>query len=36
MFKLSFPKPKVLLVTIDREKQRNALPAEAHWEGDDV
>ncbi|KAJ5471778.1 hypothetical protein N7530_009135 [Penicillium desertorum] len=33
IFKLSFPKPKVLLVTIDREKQRNALPAEAHWEG---
>ncbi|KAJ5375869.1 hypothetical protein N7517_007875 [Penicillium concentricum] len=31
--KLSFPKPKVLLVTINREKQRNALPAEAHWEG---
>ncbi|KAJ5135351.1 uncharacterized protein N7515_004629 [Penicillium bovifimosum] len=33
VFKLSFPQPKVLLVTIDREKQRNSLPAEAHWEG---
>ncbi|OQD81613.1 hypothetical protein PENANT_c026G05223 [Penicillium antarcticum] len=32
-FRLSFPAPKVLLVTIDREKQRNSLPAEAHWEG---
>ncbi|KAJ6177654.1 hypothetical protein N7519_008115 [Penicillium mononematosum] len=32
IFKLSFAKPKVLLVTVDREKQRNALPAEAHWE----
>jgi enoyl-CoA hydratase/carnithine racemase len=32
-FQLTFPAPKVLLVTIDREKQRNSLPAEAHWEG---
>lgn len=30
---LSFPKPGVLLVTINREKQRNSLPAEAHWDG---
>ncbi|KAJ5112764.1 hypothetical protein N7532_000809 [Penicillium argentinense] len=32
-YQLSFPKPGVLLVTINREKQRNSLPAEAHWEG---
>jgi enoyl-CoA hydratase/carnithine racemase len=32
-YKLSFPRPKVFLVTIDREMQRNSLPAEAHWEG---
>ncbi|KAJ5805351.1 hypothetical protein N7474_011238 [Penicillium riverlandense] len=30
---LSFPRPGILLVMINREKQRNALPAEAHWEG---
>ncbi|KAJ6100299.1 hypothetical protein N7467_001834 [Penicillium canescens] len=35
-FRLSFPAPKVLLVTIDREKQRNSLPAEAHWEAHGV
>ncbi|KAJ5780082.1 hypothetical protein N7457_005242 [Penicillium paradoxum] len=33
VFQLSFPRPKILLVTINREKQRNSLPAEAHWEG---
>ncbi|KAJ5175786.1 uncharacterized protein N7482_001663 [Penicillium canariense] len=32
-FQVSFPRPGVLLVTIDREKQRNSLPAEAHWDG---
>ena len=29
---LSFPKPQVLLVTINRAKQRNSLPSESHWE----
>ena len=32
-YQLSFPNPGVVLVTINREKQRNSLPAEAHWEG---
>lgn len=32
-YQLSFPKPGVILVTINREKQRNSLPAEAHWDG---
>ena len=32
-YQLSYPKPGVMLVTINREKQRNSLPAEAHWEG---
>ncbi|KAL1982977.1 hypothetical protein VTN96DRAFT_592 [Rasamsonia emersonii] len=30
---LSYPAPHVLLVTINREKQRNALTNKAHWEG---
>jgi enoyl-CoA hydratase/carnithine racemase len=32
-FQLSFPKPGVILVTINREQQRNSLPSDAHWEG---
>lgn len=30
---LSYPAPHVLLVTINREKHRNALTNKAHWEG---
>ncbi|KAL1961837.1 hypothetical protein VTN77DRAFT_1006 [Rasamsonia byssochlamydoides] len=30
---LSYPAPHVLLVTINRPKQRNALTNKAHWEG---
>jgi enoyl-CoA hydratase/carnithine racemase len=30
---LSYPAPHVLLVTINREKHRNALSNKAHWEG---
>jgi enoyl-CoA hydratase/carnithine racemase len=33
---LSYPAPHVLLVTINREKQRNALNHEAHWDGDAI
>jgi enoyl-CoA hydratase/carnithine racemase len=33
---LSYPAPHVLLVTINREKQHNALNTQAHWEGDAV
>ncbi|RHZ61412.1 hypothetical protein CDV55_106587 [Aspergillus turcosus] len=29
---LTSPRPKVLLVTINREKHRNSLPSDAHWE----
>lgn len=29
---LSFPKPQVMLVTINRAKHRNSLPMESHWE----
>lgn len=29
---VSFPRPQVLLVTINRERQRNSLPSDAHWE----
>ncbi|KAJ5666506.1 uncharacterized protein N7477_008954 [Penicillium maclennaniae] len=32
-FRLSFPKHGVMLVTINREKQRNSLPSDAHWDG---
>ncbi|KAJ6155265.1 hypothetical protein N7470_005831 [Penicillium chermesinum] len=35
-FKLSYPKPGILLVTIDRAEQRNSLPSEAHWEGHNI
>ena len=35
-FKLSYPKAGLLLVTIDREEQRNSLPSEAHWEGHNI
>lgn len=31
-FILSFPKPHVLLVTINRPKQRNSIPSDAHWD----
>lgn len=31
-FVLSFPKPQVLLVTINRPDQRNSIPSHAHWE----
>lgn len=30
---MSFPRPEVILVTINREKQRNSLPSDAHWDG---
>ncbi|RAK80233.1 enoyl-CoA hydratase/isomerase family protein [Aspergillus fijiensis CBS 313.89] len=33
IFLLSFPVPKVLLVTIDREQQRNSVPVVGHSEG---
>lgn len=29
---VSFPRPHILLVTINRAKHRNSLPSEAHWE----
>lgn len=32
-FQLSFPKPGVILVIINREQQRNSLPSDAHWDG---
>ncbi|KAJ5133100.1 hypothetical protein N7448_001871 [Penicillium atrosanguineum] len=32
-FQLSFPQPGVILVTINREQQRNSLPSDAHWDG---
>ncbi|ODM14600.1 hypothetical protein SI65_09945 [Aspergillus cristatus] len=31
-FILSFPKPHILLVTINRPKQRNSVPSDAHWD----
>lgn len=31
-FDLSFPKPGVLLVTINRPNQRNSIPSDAHWD----
>ncbi|KAL1865405.1 hypothetical protein Plec18167_009452 [Paecilomyces lecythidis] len=36
IFRLSFPVPHVLLVTIDREKSRNAIPFTGHFEGDAI
>lgn len=36
VFDLSFPAPHILLVTINREKARNSIPMEGHWEGDAV
>jgi enoyl-CoA hydratase/carnithine racemase len=33
---LSYPAPHVLLVTINREKHRNALNYEAHWDADAI
>lgn len=33
---LTYPAPHVLLVTINREKHRNALNSQAHWDGDAI
>jgi len=36
IFKLSYPAPHVLLVTINRPKQMNSVPLIGHWEGDAI
>lgn len=33
-YKLSYPAPYVLLITIDRPKAMNSLPYASHWEAD--
>ncbi|KAE8421978.1 ClpP/crotonase-like domain-containing protein [Aspergillus pseudocaelatus] len=35
-YRVSFPEPHIMLVTIDREKQRNSLPSYAHWEAHEL
>ncbi|OKL55628.1 hypothetical protein UA08_09083 [Talaromyces atroroseus] len=35
-FLLSYPSPHVLLVTINREKQRNAINTRAHWDAEAI
>jgi enoyl-CoA hydratase/carnithine racemase len=35
-FLLTYPSPHVLLVTINREKQRNAINNQAHWDADAI
>ncbi|KAE8323652.1 ClpP/crotonase-like domain-containing protein [Aspergillus sergii] len=35
-YRVSFPEPHVMLVTINREKQRNSLPSYAHWEAHEL
>lgn len=32
-FQLSFPRPFVLVVTVDREPAMNSVPMRGHWEG---
>lgn len=32
----SFPTPEILLVTINREKARNSIPSDTHWEMHDL
>jgi enoyl-CoA hydratase/carnithine racemase len=36
VYKLSFPAPHVLLVTINRARQMNSVPVIGHWEGDAI
>ena len=36
VFSLSYPTAHVLLVTINREKARNSITMEGHWEGDAI
>lgn len=33
-YKLSYPAPHILLVTIDRERNMNAIPISGHWDGE--
>ncbi|KAL1890747.1 hypothetical protein Sste5346_008072 [Sporothrix stenoceras] len=35
-FKLTFPAPFVLLITINREKAMNSITVAGHWEGDSI
>lgn len=35
-FILSFPKPHILLVTINRPAQRNSIPSDAHWDAHSI
>lgn len=36
VFSLTYPIAHVLLITINREKARNSIPVEGHWEGDAI